>query len=49
MKTKVYKTKVNNIVDLKERIEQEIKAIKKQTHWKIFLMALLEDSTIVLM
>ena len=48
MKTKVYKTKVNTIADLKERIEQEIKAIKKKSHWKIFLMVLLEDSTIAL-
>ena len=31
MKTKVYKTKVNDIADLKERIEQEINAIKKET------------------
>ena len=39
IKTKVYKTRVNDIADLNERIEQEIKAIKKR-HWKMFLMVL---------
>ena len=36
IKTKVYKTKVNDIAALKKRIEQEIKAIKKQTLENIF-------------
>ena len=39
IKTKVYKTKVNDIAGLKEKIEQGIKAIKKR-HWKMFLMLL---------
>ena len=36
IKTKVIKTKVNDIADLKERIEQEIKAIKKRDIGKCF-------------
>jgi hypothetical protein len=36
VKTNVYKTKVNNITDLKDRIEQEIKAIKKETLENVF-------------
>ncbi len=36
IKTKVYKTKVNDIADLKERIEQEIKARKKETLENVF-------------
>ena len=36
IKTKVYKTKINDIADLKERIEQEIKAIKKEILENIF-------------
>ena len=40
MQTKVYKTKMNDIVDLKERIEQKIKTIKKKRHWKMFLIVL---------
>ena len=31
IKTKVYKAKVNDIADLKERIKQEMKALKKET------------------
>ena len=36
IKTKVYKTKINDIADLKERIEQEIKAIKKEALGNVF-------------
>ena len=36
MKTKVYKTKVDDIVALKERIEQEMKALKKETLENVF-------------
>ena len=36
VKTQVYKTKVNGIGDLKGRIEQEIKAIKKETLENVF-------------
>ena len=35
-KTKVYKTKMNDIADLKERIEQGIKTIKKRDIGKCF-------------
>ena len=31
---------VNDTADLKERIEQGIKAIKKTRHWKMFLIVL---------
>ncbi|CAF1240464.1 unnamed protein product [Didymodactylos carnosus] len=36
IKPKVYKTKVNDIAELKERIEQEIKGIKKETLENVF-------------
>ena len=36
IKAKVYKTKVNDIADLKERIEQESKAIKNETLENVF-------------
>ncbi len=36
VKTKVYKTKVNDIADLKDRVEQEIKVIKKETLENVF-------------
>ena len=31
IKTRVYKTRINGVADLKERIEQEIKIINKET------------------
>ena len=40
IKIKIYKTKVNDIVDLKEKIEQEMKTIIKERHWKMFLIVL---------
>ena len=36
IKTKVYKTTVNDTADLKERIEQGIKAIKNETLENVF-------------
>ena len=36
IKTNVYKTKINDIAVLKERIEQEIEAIKKETLENVF-------------
>ena len=36
IKTKVYKTKVNDISDLKEMIEQEMKVMKKETLENVF-------------
>ena len=36
IKTKIYKTEANDIVDLKERIKQEIKPIQKQTLENVF-------------
>ena len=36
IKTKVYKAKVNKIDDLKERIEQEMKALKNEILENVF-------------
>ena len=36
VKTKLYRTKINDIADLKDRTEQEIKAIKKETLENVF-------------
>ena len=36
IKTKIYETKVNDIVESKERTEQEIKTIKKETMENVF-------------
>ena len=47
IKTKVYKTMVNDTADLKETIEQGIKTIKMR-HWKMFFMVSDKDSKFVL-
>ena len=47
IKTKVYKAKVNDIADLKERIEQEMKALQKETLENV-VDSLLERSNFVL-
>ena len=36
IKTKVYKTRLNDIADIKERIKQEIEALKKETLENVF-------------